>query len=353
MEVPKKLDRLLGEEKFQDDILDHEELTGTVHQTFLTKYSITERELADARRLLLGVSLVQKKSEAEEIKYGLKKLRDRVSEAEKKRKIRLFAHLSKVAAVLAVPLLLSTLYFYEQARNSAGISSSQEGVVHTYQAQAGAQTRVSLPDGSLVWLNSGSRISCPAAFSQGVRRVELKGEAYFEVVKSDAPMIVSTGHIQVRVYGTKFNLKAYADERIVTTTLVEGKVSVMIEGSRDEHSLDPGYTAFYSITDEQLKVSKVDDIDTFTGWKDGKLLFSNESFASILQKMERWYNVDIRLEDPSLGKYVLYATFIDENIEQVLDIFSKSIPIKVSYLKRVKQADGSYSKREILIERSR
>lgn len=353
MEVSEKLDRLLAEEKFQDDILNHKGSLEKEHPELLKKYSISENEFAEAGKLLSGILFIREKSDPEEISYALKKLREKISATKKERKIRALTLLSRIAAFLSIPFLLSTLYFYQQTRNSAETPSFRDNILNTFHAQAGAKTQVVLPDGSLVWLNSGSSLSCPAVFNQEVRQVELKGEAYFEVVKSKVPMLVSAEHVQVRVYGTKFNVKAYTDERMITTTLVEGKVSVITEGTEDEYILEPGYTAFYSVADEELKVTKVDDMDVFTGWKDGKLLFNNEPFAVILQKMERWYNVDIQLKDPSLGEYVLYATFLDENIEQVLAIFSKSIPITVSYPKRLKQADGSYAKREILIERSR
>jgi transmembrane sensor len=353
MDVQKKLDHLLADEKFQNDILNHKGSREKEHDELLRKYSISENEFAEAEKMISGMLFIQKKSDPKAIRYAQNKLQEKISTTKNERKTRVITLVSKIAAVLSIPLLLSTLYFYQQSENSVRLLSSQENVLHTYQAKAGVQTRVTLPDGSLVWLNSGSSVSCPAAFSPNIRQVELKGEAYFEVVKSNAPMIVSAGHVQVRVYGTKFNLKAYADESVVATTLVEGKVSVITEGSRNEYLLDPGYTAFYSVTDEELKIAKIDEIDAFTGWKDGKLLFNNEPFAVILKKMERWYNVDIQLKDTSLGHYVLYATFIDENIEQMFDILSKSIPIAVSYPKRVRQADGSYTKREILIERAR
>jgi ferric-dicitrate binding protein FerR (iron transport regulator) len=115
--------------------------------------------------------------------------------------------------------------------------------------------------------------------------------------------------------------------------------------------LEPGFTASYDLETKQIKAREVEKMDAFTGWKDGKLLFQNEPFADIVNRLERWYNVDIQLSDPSLGDYNLYATFVDENIEQVLAIFASSIPIEVDYPKRKKQADGSYSKREIVIKR--
>lgn len=356
MEISKKLDHLLADEEFQDDILKQGEFSKEERNGILEKYSISEKELTEAWKLLSGMKFIHEKSSFAEVRYALKKLQKRiafVSLAPTGRKAGFMTLISRVAAILSVPLLLSTIYFYHQTRNSglSVISTSQRRAVNTFHAPPGAKTQVVLPDGSLVWLNSGSSLSCPVTFNSEIRRVELNGEGYFDVVKDKAPMLVSAGHIRVKVYGTKFNVKAYADEGIVETTLIEGKVSVITEESRNEYALDPGYIASYSVADEDLKVLKVDKPDAFTGWKDGKLLFNNEPFADILKKMERWYNVDIVLADQSLGRYSLYATFFDENIEQVLDIFSKSIPIAVEYPKREKQPDGGYARRKIVIRR--
>lgn len=356
MEVPEKLNQLLADEKFQDDILNLGKFSKEEQNVLLEKYSISEKEFIDARKLLSGMSFIPKKSDPAEVNYALKKLQKRialVSDPRKGRKISMITLISRIAAVLSIPLFLSTLYLYRQTMNidSSGISFSQEKVFNTFQAPAGAKSQVVLPDGSLVWLNSGSSLSCPVTFNSAIRHVQLTGEAYFEVAKSEVPMLVSARHIQVKVYGTKFNIKDYAGEEVIETTLVEGRVSVIPEGSPNEYTLDPGYTASYSVLEENLTITQVDKMDAFTGWKDGKLLFQNERFADILKKMERWYNVDIQLSDPSLGNYILYATFFDENIEQVLDIFSKSIPITVEYRQREKQSDGSYARRKIVIRR--
>jgi ferric-dicitrate binding protein FerR (iron transport regulator) len=357
MEVSKKLDELLADEKFQDDLLKlGREFSKEERNIFLNKYSITEKEFIEAWKLLSGMSFIQERSDPAEVSYALKKLQKRIdlSVPVKERQISIITLISRVAAFLSIPLLLSTLYFYQQTRNSAMILSVEEQVLNTFQAPAGAKSQVTLPDGSQVWLNSESILSCPAHFDAGIREVKLTGEAYFEVVKNEkAPMVISAGDLKVKVYGTRFNVNAFPDRGVIETTLVEGKVTVIPGEEKQEYSLEPGYVASYALQKGTLQIMKVEKIDAFTGWKDGKLLFYNEQFADILQKLERWYNVDIQLKDPSLGNYTLYATFFDENIEQVLDIFSKSIPIAVTYPQRIKQSDGSYAKREILIARSK
>ena len=166
-------------------------------------------------------------------------------------------------------------------------------------------------------------------------------------------MIVTTNqNMQIKVYGTTFNVNAFADNGLVETTLIEGKITIIPNNSKKEYLLEPGNTASYSVEEDNLQVRAVKDMSVYTGWKDGKLLFNDEHFSDIITKLERWYNVDIQLTDPSLGDYTLYATYFDENIEQVLDIFSNSIPISVYYPKRAKQADGTYSKRKVIIKRN-
>lgn len=358
MNAKEKFDQLLAGEGFQNDILNLGNLSVKEKKLILDRYSISKRELTYAKRLLSGFSFKKNELAHEEVGYALNKVITRIRETSgsKAERISFIGLVSRVAAILTIPLLLSTVYFYQKNKslNSEYFSSvSQEQKINTFQALPGAKTQVVLPDGSIVWLNSGSSILCPTMFDSKSRNVELKGEAYFEVVKNEkVPMIVTAGNIKVKVYGTKFNLHAYAGEDKIETTLVDGKVSILTGDSKNEYLLTPGNRAVYDLHKKYLKFEKVQNMDAFIGWKEGKLLFHDENFADIIKKLERWYNVDIQLSDVSLGKYTLYATFFDENIEQVLQILSNSIPITPEYPKRIKQADGSYSKRKVVIKRN-
>jgi len=359
MDTKEKYTQLLSDEDFQDAVRSFGNFSKEEQKAVLLKYAITEKEFGYAKKFLAGVSLRHEKLSQEEINYAVKRLMGQVTATSvppKERKLGFMELLLRVAAVLSVPLLLSTFYFYQKSISQETVyyaSTSGEQTTNTFQAPAGAKTQVVLPDGSLVWLNSGSSLSCPARFSADKREVKLKGEAYFEVVKDEQnPMLVSTGPLTVKVYGTKFNINAFADNGLVETTLVEGKVTLLLPlENKKEYVLEPGFTAFFNQGNRKVEAVKVEKMDAFTGWKDGKLLFHNQQFGDIVKRLERWYNVNIRLSDPTLGNYTLYATFVDENIEQVLEIFSNSIPISIDYPKRIKQADGTYSKREIVIKR--
>lgn len=361
MEAKERFDQLLANEKFQDCVLNLNNTSEEDLKVLLAKYSITENELAYAERLFSGLLFSKEKLHTKEINYEIKRLQTRIahtsffSKKEKVRKLNFLMQISKVAAILFIPLLLSTIYFYKESRtvNSEYFTTtSSKKVYNTFHAPVGAKTQVALPDGSLVWLNSGSTLSCPTAFDNKSRDVVLTGEAFFEVVKNEKiPMVVSIGNLKVKVYGTKFNVNAFKDDGLIKTTLVEGKVTIIPGESKNEYQLKPGYTASFAVNDQKIELSKVDDMDAITGWKEGKLLFHNESFAHIIKELERWYNVDIQLADTTLGSYTLYATFIDENVNQIFDILSNSIPIIVEYPKRVKNLDGVYSKKKIKIKR--
>jgi len=355
MDKEGQIDRLLADEEFQDEILKVDGMSDEERKVFLHKYAISEKELAYAKRLLSALSFRKAEISQEEIGYALQKLVKDLPSNKILKGRNIFTILTRIAAIMFIPLLLSSLFFYNKTKNlqlEYFSSSTQEESYNTVHAPAGVKTQVVLPDGSLVWLNSGSSLSYPFHFDRKIRQLKLTGDAYFEVAKNaKVPMIVSVDNMKVKVYGTRFNVNAISESGFVETTLVDGKITIIPDKSGKEYLLKPGYTASYTVSDQKLTSKKVENMDSFIGWKDGKLLFQNEYFTDIVHRLERWYNVDIQLTDESLGKYVLYATFVDQNIEQVLDILSYSIPIRVEYRKMIKKSDGTYQKREIIIKR--
>ncbi len=359
MDKEGKIDRLIADEEFQNEVLKIGALSEAERNAMRHKFDITDKELTYTQRLLSGFSFKKKEIDREEVGYALHKLMKGITDISSSNRIQksrdFITVITRIAAILFIPLLLSTLFFYQKTRNlqlEYLSSFSQEKTFNTIHAPAGVKTQVSLPDGSLVWLNSGSSLSYPTRFDRENRKVDLTGEAYFEVVKNEmAPMFVSVDNMKVKVYGTRFNVNVSPECGLVETTLVEGKVTLIPDQGKKEYLLEPGYTASFTVNDHKITSQKVKNMDSVIGWKDGKLLFQDEHFSNIVCKLERWYNVDIRLADKSLGDYVLFATFVDQNIEQVLDILSYSIPIKAEYKKMVRNYDGTYQKREIIIKR--
>ncbi|QNL48383.1 FecR family protein [Olivibacter sp. SDN3] len=165
---------------------------------------------------------------------------------------------------------------------------------HTICTPLGGEYQITLPDGSTVWLNANSSLKFPSQFQTGERYVELAGEGYFEITKdSNKPFIVSTNKQTIEVLGTKFNVFAYNDEVLMRTTLVEGSISV--QTSADHQILKPGQEARSSRHSEHLSVVP-GDIQEATAWKNGYFLFNEENIETIMQKVSRWYDVEVVYE---------------------------------------------------------
>lgn len=177
--------------------------------------------------------------------------------------------------------------------------AGNENRLNKISTPKGGQYQVVLPDGSRVWLNAASSIKFPADFvGLNQRRVQLMGEAYFEVAKDKShPFIVETDKQDVEVLGTHFNINAYADEELTKTTLLEGSVRVSLAGySPLRHATDafvilkPGQQAV--LADGPIKINAA-DTEEAVAWKNGYFKFKSESLSSIMRKLSRWYDVEI------------------------------------------------------------
>lgn len=158
----------------------------------------------------------------------------------------------------------------------------------------GRQFQVTLPDGSHVWLNAASSLRYPVHFSGKERRVEISGEAYFEIApKADAPFYVDvTGKTGIAVLGTAFNVHAYGNEALVKTTLVSGKIKV--SSANRSILLQPGQQAQSGDT-QPLQIVNT-DIEQATAWKEGFFNFEGAHLQEVMQQLERWYDITVVYE---------------------------------------------------------
>ncbi|NQX39367.1 protein of unknown function [Pedobacter steynii] len=169
---------------------------------------------------------------------------------------------------------------------------------NTITTPRGGVYQVNLPDGTRVWLNAASSLKYPAAFNGRERKVELSGEAYFEVAKMKIPFLVKTAQQEVAVLGTHFNINAYTDEGKTKTTLFEGSVRVALADQQASKSvrsqiLAPGQQS--TVGSNRLNVSAV-DLDEALAWKNGYFQFNEENLVNIMKQLSRWYDVDVRFE---------------------------------------------------------
>lgn len=162
---------------------------------------------------------------------------------------------------------------------------------NTISTPKGGQYQLELPDGSLVWLNASSSIHFPTSFVEKERRVEITGEAYFEVAKNAGkPFIVTVNNSEVQVLGTHFNINAYSDEDELRTTLLEGAVK-FVDGINTSF-LQPGQQSQLT-KDRGLKVVNDVDVDEVIAWKNGRFNFDNAGIETIMRQFARWYDVEI------------------------------------------------------------
>lgn len=168
--------------------------------------------------------------------------------------------------------------------------------------EAGGEIHFMLSDGTKVWLNAGSELSFPFRFDSDERRVFLSGEAYFEVVHNkDSPFIVVADKMNIRVLGTTFNIKAYADDPRIVTTLVSG--SVLVTTNRSKMELKPGMAAELDHSTDEVQVHEA-DVRLATAWIDGYFMFRDETLDAITRTLARWYDVKFVFEDSGLERQI-------------------------------------------------
>lgn len=245
----------------------------------------------------------------------------------------------RVAAVLLLPLLMSSLLFsylyFDQRKYMA------EGMYQEVVSAPGTVTRIQLPDRSTVWLNAGSTLRYPSAFTGREREVELSGEGYFSVQSDrEHPFYVATADgLKVMAYGTQFNVNAYADEPLIEAVLERGKIDVIRNGQTVR--LEPGKQAVLCKATGQFTVSTV-NLDEKTGWKDGRLVFRNAPLEEVLKKLSKRYNTDIVLHKKSEKEYRYRATFTTETVEQILNYLRLTAPIEWSVKEPEQVSDDSF-----------
>lgn len=193
----------------------------------------------------------------------------------------------------------------------------------------GQKFRITLSDGTKVWLNSGSRLRFPKNLNTSAqnRMVYLEGEAYFDVTKDEKrPFIVNAENLDIKVLGTQFNVSAYKSDGEISTTLVEGSVNVYENSNPDTKILlSPNYQAAFIKENGSLTKQKV-DVRTYTSWMENRLIIDNLSFEQIIQKLERAHNVSIINTVDSLNNEMFKGEFENERIETILNTIASSTP---------------------------
>ncbi len=260
-------------------------------------------------------------------------------------------YFQKAAAILIFPILLLTTYviFQKQDQNIA-----EQEIVAAY----GTRSQITLPDGSKVWLNSGSTLQYGADFNRNSRTVHLMGEAYFEVQSDQSrPFDVVTEKYTVRAVGTAFNIFSY-DKDEFYTSLEKGHTQIFKAGQQDQAppllKMTPGQRVVLNQEQNKLVLTNT-NVSQYSTWREGKLTFKNTPMEEVIAKLKRWFNVTIELKDREALSYRYTAVFENETIQEVLEMLSFSAPIDYRIIPG-KSRDGDSSSKptiEISIKKSK
>lgn len=247
---------------------------------------------------------------------------------------------------IAASLLLFGWFLFKNPGTQKNGNKVLARQVNEVSTRYGSKSQVQLPDGSLVWLNAGSKITYGKEFGKKIREVTLSGEAFFDVVKdADHPFVIHASSIDIRVLGTAFNVKAYPEDEKTETSLIRGRIEVSIKSRpNDKIILSPNEKLVVDnksmrvqqdaaendyeplIAVNKLKINPVDSTVAETQWIENRLVFDNESLRELAVKMERWYGVDIEIADSAMMEKRFTGKLDNENIEQAMEALRYTSP---------------------------
>ena len=216
------------------------------------------------------------------------------------------------------------------------------------KAPAWTRAQFSLPDGTTGWLNSSSSIKYNGIFSKD-RQITLMGEAFFDVAKDEKrPFVVHTEEVAIRVLGTRFNIASYQNEKNIEVVLEEGKIEFISAEMDDSHLMNPNDLIIYDKTLKSISTETI-QAEKYTSWTDGKLVFRNDPIDVVARRLERWYNIEVEIKGNLSYDFRLRATFVDENLEEVLYFLRRSLPIDYRIEDRKIDHDDIYARKKVII----
>jgi ferric-dicitrate binding protein FerR (iron transport regulator) len=269
--------------------------------------------------------------------------------------------LAKIGGILSLTCILFFYFIGFNSTSNADLANNKTKPAHSeVKVSFGSKSKIQLPDGTQVWINSGSKLTYSGTFKGNLREVFLDGEAYFDVVHdAERLFIVHTSNIDIKVLGTSFNVKAYDVDKSIEATLIHGSIEVVNRNQPDAPKimLKPHEkiifnkeleTATYNHVDasginkpsemsasstiliKPLPKNIADSVIHETSWLYNKLVFDEEAMTEVVTKLERWYDVKIEITDDRVKNYRISGTFIDETVEQALNDLQLLIPFKYS-----------------------
>lgn len=344
------VDNLLSDESFRNWVLNPDSESDLFWKSWLTQNPEKKEAVKQARIIFQSLQFEESRLSDKESSFLLRRIKntnafreERNSEEtivrqlndcnnniQQNRGITPFRYLLRYTAILggAIIFALSVHLISGGMENESGVQQV-EGAQYIERVNSrGQKATLFLPDGSLVTLNSSSKLVYPKEFKNDIREVYLRGEAFFEVQKDSKPFIVKTDDLEARVLGTSFNVRALPDKEEYSVSLVTGKVLVSpSEGDQGSLMLEPGEKGERDSRAATLVKTEFDS-EQELAWKEGILFFKNLPFEEALHRIEEWYGVDLVMigQVPGKGSNIT-GRFDNESLENVL----KSIGFTVRF----------------------
>jgi transmembrane sensor len=251
-------------------------------------------------------------------------------------------------------IAIAAWFFYQSQPAPPKTQAKAEVTPSVISTKNGSKTRIQLPDGSQVWLNAGSRLTYDKDFGNKLREVTLTGEGFFDVVRNEhKPFIIHTAKMDIKVLGTRFNVRSYPTDRTTEAALIHGSIEVsfkdrpaekillkpnekIVVTNRDtielqEQSARGKENAEPLVAIQHLTYARNDSSVIETSWVDNKLVFVKESFKDLAPRLERWYGVTLKLSDERVAALRFTGTFTDETVEEAMQALTITAPFNYKF----------------------
>ncbi len=316
-------------------------------------YSENEQCIKQILEKDLGLFLSEAPEEDIELTSLLDRIHHKINLNDSKKRERPLRRIISVymraAAILFIPLFFAGGMFLNRNGHKIKLIESQE-VKSTIYAPPGSRIAFVLPDKTKGMLNGGSSISYTLPFTEK-RRIKLEGEAWFDVAHDEEhPFEIDASNSTIRVLGTSFNLNAYTDEDFVELVLMEGKIEFRPANTDEPIILSPSEKLSYQ---KGRSVKHKVDAAKYGAWTEGKLVFRGDPMTEVVQRIKKWYNVEIILADRELEQYSFRGTFQDDSLEEVIRCLALTSPVDYEIVPGKLLPDGTFKKKEVIIYKIR
>lgn len=303
--------------------------TGEKHKNqHLSDFLSFIAELSEKEKELQAASMVGLADEID-VNQAFRKVLSRTTKSKTRT---LITQLTRIAAILAIPLLLySSWSAYKQLTENPTTVELAEQV---FVSPVGMRSHVILPDGTKVWLNAESKLRYSVPFVQKTRNIQIEGEAFLNVAhNTKSPFIVKASNTSVEVTGTSFDVKAYPGDEYVTVALQEGSVKLSATHGNETKTAEMKAGDFFLVKKGTSNItSEKTSIDKQIAWHENILVLDETPLEEVASLLERWYGVKVVIADDDLKKYKFSTTFENESLTRVLELLELSSPgIKISY----------------------